>query len=41
VSVLPNGTTWLPLDGFSLNLIFEHISEIFGENSTVIKIKEE
>ena len=27
VSVRPHETTWLPLDGFSCNLIFEHFSK--------------
>ena len=30
-----------PLDGFSLNLIFEYFSKIFGENSSFIKILQE
>jgi len=34
----PHGTTRLPLDGLSLNLIFEHLSKICGENSVLIKI---
>ena len=37
-SVSPNGTTRLPLDGFSWNLIFEYFSKICRENSCFIKI---
>jgi hypothetical protein len=29
MSVRPDGTTRLPLDGVSLNLIFEYFSEIY------------
>lgn len=38
VSSRPHGTTWLALDGFLLNLIFEHLSQICRENSTLVKI---
>jgi len=31
VSVLPHGTTRLPLDGFSWNLIFEYFSSLSGK----------
>ena len=34
LSVRPHGTTLFPLDGFSLNLIFEHFSKICRENSS-------
>ena len=37
-SVRPHGTTRPPLDGFSLNLIFEYSSKICRENSSYIKI---
>ena len=37
-SVLPHGTTRLPLDGYSRNLIFEYFSKICQENSRLIKI---
>ena len=33
--VPPHGTTRLPLDGFSWNLMFEYFSKICGENSIV------
>ena len=37
-SASPNGTTWLPLDGISWNLIFEYFSKVCWENSSFIKI---
>jgi hypothetical protein len=37
-SVRPHGTTRLPLDGFSLNLIFECFSKIYREKSSFVKI---
>jgi hypothetical protein len=40
-SVSPHGTTRLPLDGFSWNLIFEDFSKICRENSSFIKICQE
>jgi hypothetical protein len=36
-SVRPHGTTRLPLDEFSLNLIFEYFSKICGKNSSALK----
>ena len=41
LSVRPHGTTRLPLDGFSFNLIFEDFSKICWENSILIKIVQE
>ena len=42
MSVLrPHGTTRLPLDGFSWNLIFDSFSKICQENSNFIKIGQE
>jgi hypothetical protein len=41
ISVRPNGTTRLQLDGFSWNLIFEDFSKICQENSSFIKIRKE
>jgi hypothetical protein len=38
VSVRPHGTTRLPLDGFSLNFIFEYFSKICRKNSSFVKI---
>ena len=38
LSILPRGTTRLPLVGFSLNLIFEYFSTVCRENSSFIKI---
>jgi len=38
LSFRPYGTTQLPLDGFSLNLAFEHFSKVCRENPSVIKI---
>jgi hypothetical protein len=35
---LSYGTTQLPLDGFSLNLIFEGFSKICRESSDLIKM---
>jgi hypothetical protein len=37
-SVFPHGTTLLPLDGFSWDLIFKYFSKICWENSSFIKI---
>jgi hypothetical protein len=37
-SVCPQGTTWLPLDGFSRNLVSEYFSKICRKNSSLIKI---
>jgi hypothetical protein len=36
-SVLPHGTTRLPLDGFSLNLLLNYFSKIWRDNSQFIK----
>jgi hypothetical protein len=36
-SVCRHGTTWLPLDGFWLNLVFELFSKIYRENSSPLK----
>jgi hypothetical protein len=36
--VRPHGTTRLPLDGFSWNLVFEYFSKICRENSSFVKI---
>jgi hypothetical protein len=36
--VFPHGTTGLPMDGFSWNLIFEDFSKICWENLSFIKI---
>jgi hypothetical protein len=38
MSLRPHGTTWLGLDGFPWNLIFEYFSKICWEDSCVIKI---
>jgi hypothetical protein len=38
LSVRPHGTTRLPLNRFSFNLIFGYISKIYRENSSLIKI---
>jgi hypothetical protein len=38
VSVRLHGATRLPLDGFSLNLIFEYYSKICLENSSFVKV---
>jgi hypothetical protein len=40
-SVCPHGTNWLPLDGFSCNLIFEDFHKIFQKNSNIIKLGQE
>ena len=37
-SVRPHGTTWLPLDGFLRNFIFEDFSKICRKNSNFAKI---
>jgi hypothetical protein len=41
VCVRPHGTTLLPVNGFSWNLIFEDLSNIFREHLSVIKIGRE
>jgi len=41
LSVHPHGTTWLPLDGFSWNLILEDFLKICWENSSFINIRQE
>jgi hypothetical protein len=41
LSVHPNGTSRLPLDGYSWNLILENILKIYRENSSFIKIGQE
>ena len=41
MSVRPHRTTWLQLDGFSWNLIFEDFMKICRENSSFIKIGQE
>jgi hypothetical protein len=38
MSVSPQRTNWLLLDGFSLNFIVEDFSKICPENSSLIKI---
>jgi len=38
MSVCPHGTTRLPLDGFSWNLVFEYFSKFRRENSSVYEI---
>jgi len=38
MSVCPHGTSQLPMDGFSCNLIFVEFSKICHENSSFIKI---
>ena len=40
-STRPHGTTWLPLEGFVLNLIFEYFSIICRENSSYVQLGEE
>jgi hypothetical protein len=40
-SFCSHGTTWLPLDGFSWNFIFEYFSKIYQENSGFVKIGQE
>jgi hypothetical protein len=37
-SVLPYGKTRLPLNGFSLNLMFKEFSRVCRENLSLIKI---
>jgi len=37
-SLRPRGTIRLPLDGFSWNFVFENISKIFRENSSLVEI---
>ena len=39
--VLPRGTPRLPLDGFSLNFVFEYFSKTCREKSSFIKIGQE
>jgi len=41
LSVCPHGTTRLPLDGFSWNLIFERVSKICRGNPSYIKTGQE
>ena len=41
MSVRPHEKTWLPLDGFSLNLIYEDCMTFCRENSSFIKIGQE
>jgi len=41
MSVRPNGTTGLPLDGFSWNFVFKDFSKIHQEKSSPIKISQE
>ena len=41
ISVRPNGTIRLPLDGFSRKFIFEYFSKIYRENANLIKIWQE
>ena len=38
LSILPHGTTWLSLDTYSQNLIFEYFTKICQENSSFMKI---
>jgi hypothetical protein len=40
-SICPHGTTRLPLDGFSWNLILENFSKICRENSSFNQIRQE
>jgi hypothetical protein len=40
MSVCPHGTTRLPLDGVSLNLMFEDFSKICWENSNFFNLQE-
>ena len=37
LSVRPHGTTRLPQQGFSLNLVLDNFSKIYRENSNVLK----
>ena len=39
MSVRPHGTNWLPLDGFSLSLLFEGFSKVCRVYSSFIKIR--
>jgi hypothetical protein len=41
MSVHALATMWLPLDGFSWNLIFEDFSKLYLKNSSLIKISQE
>jgi hypothetical protein len=41
MSVRPHGKTWLPLDGFSWNFIFQCFSKICRENSSYNNIRQE
>jgi len=41
LSVCPHGTTRLPLDGFSWNLLLVIFRKIFRENSSLVKIWQE
>jgi hypothetical protein len=41
LSVGPHGTTLLPPDGFSRNFILQCFSNICGENSSFMKIRQE
>jgi len=41
MSVHPHATTWLPLEGFSCNLIVESISKFCQEDTNLIKIGQE
>jgi len=36
-SISPREITWLPLDGFLLNFVFEYFSKISQQNSSLIK----
>ena len=38
LSICPHGTTWHPLDGLSLNLIFDYFSKNCQENSSFLEI---
>ena len=38
LSVRPHGTTRLPPDGFSWNLVFEYVSKVCRETSGIVKI---
>ena len=41
VSICPHRITWIPLDRFSWNLIFEYVSKVCGENSNFLTIWQE
>jgi len=41
LSVFPKGATQFPLDGFSLNLMFDDFFKIYRENSSLIKMYQE